>query len=45
MTHEDCEGMEFVLGKANVTLARATINEIALLHDSTMWNAWEGRKK
>ena len=26
--------MEFVLEKANVTLGRATINEIVLLHDS-----------
>src|SRR4030042_5375436 len=34
MAQQDCEGMEFVLGKANVTLGRATINEIVLLHDS-----------
>jgi pSer/pThr/pTyr-binding forkhead associated (FHA) protein len=34
MTQQDCEGMEFVLEKANLTLGRATINEIVLLHDS-----------
>lgn len=34
LTQQDCEGIEFVLGKANVTLGRATINEIILLHDS-----------
>ena len=34
MTQEGCEGIEFVLEKANVTLGRATINEIVLLHDS-----------
>lgn len=34
LTQQDCEGMEFVLGKANITLGRATINEIVLLHDS-----------
>jgi len=34
LTQQDCEGMEFVLEKANVTLGRATINEIVLLHDS-----------
>jgi pSer/pThr/pTyr-binding forkhead associated (FHA) protein len=34
MAQQDCEGIEFVLEKANVTLGRATINEIVLLHDS-----------
>src|SRR5512137_775341 len=34
MTQEGCEGIEFVLEKANVTLGRATINEIVLLHDA-----------
>jgi len=34
MTQQGSEGMEFVLEKANVTLGRATINEIVLLHDS-----------
>jgi pSer/pThr/pTyr-binding forkhead associated (FHA) protein len=31
MTQPDCEGMEFVLAKATLTLGRATINEIVLL--------------
>jgi pSer/pThr/pTyr-binding forkhead associated (FHA) protein len=34
MMQQDYEGIEFVLEKANVTLGRATINEIVLLHDS-----------
>jgi len=34
MTQQDCEGIEFVLEKADVTLGRATVNEIVLLHDS-----------